>query len=124
MKEQMRRRIEATEMDAIRRASRTSRRERIPNEIIKENMGVKETVTELIERKQLVWYGHVQRMAEHRLPKKVMRWIPPEHRKRGRPKKTWIEGVRKSMSERGLDDEACNDRRHWQMGIGQRRRAF
>ena len=31
-------------------------------------------------------------MQEDRLPKLIMEWIPGERRKRGRPRKTWMEG--------------------------------
>ena len=110
-------------MDALRRAARTSRLERIRNETIKEEMGVQKTIIDCIEEKQLIWYGHVQRMGQDRLPKKTMRWIPREHRKKGRPKKTWIEGIR-SMSDRGRYDENCNDRQEWGLAIGQRRWTF
>jgi hypothetical protein len=34
-------------------------------------------------------------MEEGRLPKGVMKWRPPGRRKRGRPKLTWAEGIRK-----------------------------
>jgi len=32
-------------------------------------------------------------MQDERPPKLIMEWIPGERRKRGRPKKTWMEGV-------------------------------
>jgi len=32
-------------------------------------------------------------MQEEGLPKLIMEWIPGERRKRGRPRKTWMEGV-------------------------------
>lgn len=35
-----------------------------------------ESITERIEKKQVAQYGHVQRMIEERLPKRVMKWIP------------------------------------------------
>ena len=50
-------------------------------------------------------------MGEERLPKSVKKWILQENRKRGRPKVTWIQGVRRAMSVRGLTEENCNDRR-------------
>ena len=82
-------------MDVLRRSARKSRIERIKNEHIKEIMGVKEKpdITDIIERKRLQWYGHVKRMQDERLPKVIMEWIPGERRKRGRPRKTWMEGV-------------------------------
>ena len=40
------------------------------------------------EQNQLTWYGHVQRMAEGRLPKIALKSMPKQKRARGRPKKT------------------------------------
>jgi hypothetical protein len=34
-----------------------------------------------------LWYGHVKRMQEERLPQLIMEWTPGEIRKRGRPRK-------------------------------------
>jgi len=41
-----------------------------------------------------IWYGHVQRMAEERLPKIALKWMPKQKRARGRPKKNWMEGIK------------------------------
>ena len=89
-----------TEMDVLRRSARKSI-ERIKNEHIKEIMGVKEK-PDVTERKRLQWYGHVKRMQDERLPKATMEWIPGERRKRGRPRKTWMDGGRAAMKTRHL----------------------
>jgi len=60
-------------------------------------------IIDTIERKRLQWYGHVKRMQDERLPKLIMEWIPEERRKRGRPRKTWLEGVRAAMKTRPLE---------------------
>ena len=90
----------------LRRSARRSRMERIKNEHtrIKEIMGVKEKpdIIDTIERKRLQWYGHVKRMQYERLPKLIMDWIPGERRKRGRPRKTWMEGVRVAMETKEI----------------------
>jgi len=36
-------------------------------------------------------------MPEERIPKLIMEWIPWERRKRGRPRKTWVEGVQRKL---------------------------
>ena len=58
-------------MDVLRRSARL---ERITNEHIKEMMEVKEDpdIIDIIERKRLQCYGHVNRMQEERLPKLIM----------------------------------------------------
>jgi len=69
--------ILSTEMEVLRRSARKSRIERIKNKHTKEIMGVKEKpdIIDIIERKRLQWYGHVQRMQEERLPKLIVEWI-------------------------------------------------
>lgn len=124
MTEAIKRKLEATEMDALRRAARISRRDRIRNEEVKRRMGIEGTIIQDIEQKQLVWYGHIKRMNNNRLPKRIMDWFPNRKRKRGRPRKSWSEGIRKAMSVRNLNEEDCEDRRGWKLGIGQRRKTF
>ena len=98
------RRVEATEMDALRRSSRISRKERNRNVNIRQQIGLEETIIKEIERNQLKWYGHVQRMAEGRLPKIALKWMPKQKRARGRPKTNWMEGIRKAMNKRNLNE--------------------
>ena len=49
-------------MDLWRRFARISRKDKIVNNIIKQQMNVTRSVLEDIKTKQLQWYGHVQRM--------------------------------------------------------------
>lgn len=80
--------LEATEMDYWRRAAGKSRMERVTNERIREIMNVEHTIVEDIRDKQLVWFGHVQRMTDLRMPKKIMQWKPGGRRRRGRPRRS------------------------------------
>jgi hypothetical protein len=68
------------------------------------------------------WYGHVQRMAEGRLPKIALKWTPKQRRARGRPKKKWMEGIKKAMNVRNLKEGQWEDRQQWSLGVGQRRK--
>jgi len=44
------------------------------NAVVKpDEFGLDETIVKEIEQNQLTWYGHVQRMAEGRLPKIVLK---------------------------------------------------
>jgi len=62
-------------MDALRRSSRISRKDRIRNITIRQQTGLEETTIKDTEQNQLTWYGHVQRMAEERLPKIALKWM-------------------------------------------------
>ena len=76
--------------------------ERTKNEGVKEIMGVKGKldIIDMMEKKSLQWYGHVKRTPEERIPKLIMEWIPQEARERGRPRKTWVEGVKAAMTNK------------------------
>jgi hypothetical protein len=75
-------------MDVLRKSSRISRKERIRNVTIRQQIGLEETIIKETEQNQLTWYGHVWRMAEGRLPKISLKWMPKQKRARGRPEKT------------------------------------
>jgi len=104
-------------MNFWRRSAQISRKDKIRNTIIKQKMNVTRSRLDDIKTQQLKWYGHVQRMEEGRLPKKVMKWNPPGRRKWGRPKATWEEGIRGLMGEKELIEEDCKGRDKWKKKI-------
>jgi len=63
-------------------------------------------------------------MAEGRLPKIALKWIPEQKRARGRAKKNWMEGIRKAMNERHLNEGQWEDRKQWRLGVRLRRKTF
>jgi hypothetical protein len=56
------------------------RNERIKNVTIRKQIGLEETIVKEIAQNQLIWYGHVQRMVEGRLPKIALKWTPKQKR--------------------------------------------
>lgn len=41
-------------------------------------------------------------------------------RKRGSPKKSWIQGITKTMSNKNLQEGQLDDKKKWRMGFGER----
>jgi len=80
-----RRRINATEMDALRRSARISKLDRKTSEYIRGKMDAQDMIMGDITRKQLIWYGHVERMDPARLPKIMIYWKPEGRKQRSRP---------------------------------------
>jgi len=37
------------------------------------------------------------------------------------PKRNWMEGIKKAMNERNLNEGQWEDRKWWSLGVGQRR---
>ena len=56
-------------MDALRRSARISKLDRKTNEYIREKMNKQDTILDEITGKQLISYGHVERMDPTRLLK-------------------------------------------------------
>jgi hypothetical protein len=84
-------------------------------------MGVKEKpdIIDIIERKRLQWYGHVKRMRE---TTKINYGVDTRgKRTRGRPRKTWMEGVRAAMKTRHLESDQWLNRKEWCLGSGRHR---
>jgi hypothetical protein len=83
-------------------------------------MGVRGTpdIIDIIEKKKrLQWYGHVKRIPEERIPKLFMEWIPLERRKRGRPRKTWMEGVKAAMRKQKFRTRSMEKQRGMAFGF-------
>ena len=60
---------------------------------------------------------HVQRMAEERLSKIALKWMPKQKRAQGRSKKYWMEGIKKATNERNLNESQWEDRKQWSLGV-------
>jgi hypothetical protein len=62
--------IQACEMQFLRKIEEKTRRDRTGNKIIRDTVGV-QSIQEYVERSQLRWYGHVNRMENKRVVKRV-----------------------------------------------------
>ena len=122
--EEDRRRINATEMDLLRRSARISKLDRKTNEYIRGKMGAQDMILDDITRKQLIWSGHVERNDPTRLPKIVIHWKPEGTKNRVRPRRTWKDGIYTAMNERDLRMGEWNNRRQWNMKVGRCRQTF
>ena len=119
-----RRRINATKIDALRRSARISKLDRKTNWYFREKMDAQDMILDDITRKQLIWYGHVERMDPIRLPGIMIYWKPEGRKQRGRPRRAWKDGIYTAMNERDLRMGEWNNRRQWNMKVGRRRQTF
>jgi hypothetical protein len=68
-----------------------------------------------VKCKRMAWLGHVMRMEGERIPKRVLEWKPMGRRKRGRPRKGWIEDTEKDIQIMGIRGwrKLCRERAEW-----------
>ena len=60
---------------------------------LREETGVQRSLTERLVRSRLQWAGHVERMADERLPKRAAELREQGRRRRGRPMLRWEDCV-------------------------------
>ena len=61
---------------------------------------------------------------QRKLPIITLEWTLKQKRARGRPKKNWMECIRKAMNERNQNEGQWEDTKQWGLGVGQRRTTF
>jgi hypothetical protein len=69
-------------------------------------------------------YASTNLTTEESVPKITLKWMPKQKRARGRPTKNWMEGIKKAMNERNLNEGQWEDRKQWSLGVRQRRKKF
>ena len=92
--------LQAAEMKVLRLIKGVTRLDRLRNDDIRNELGV-ESILDLIEMGQLLWFGHVKRMEDHRYPKQFLEWIPDGRKPVGRPRIRWRDNVKMAIEKRG-----------------------
>ena len=69
----------------------------------------------------LRWFGHVERMDEYRITRRVLMAEFSGIRVRGKPRLGWMDGVKVALGNRGMTVEAtrhfAKDRKEWRARV-------
>ena len=65
--------------------------------------GVRRELAARVDMNVLRWFGHVERMDNEQLLKKVMNAKVNGRSARGRPRFGWMDGVKRALNDRGMD---------------------
>ena len=95
------RKITTCEMRCLRRAANKTRRDMIRNITIREMVGTTPVLNH-IQKQTTRWFGHLTRMAPHQLASKAYNRRTEGYKARGRPRKTWIEGVKETLKTHNI----------------------
>ncbi len=76
--------------------------DRVRNEEVRRRKGVVKELAERAEQGVVRWFGHVERMKEERLVKKVTRSNVRGVRPRGRPRMGWLDSMKRALGARGV----------------------
>ena len=117
LRETERKKLNVFEMKCLRGMTGLYLRDRIRNEEIRRRIGVRKTMAEMADVRVLGWFGHMVRMGEDRVTKRVWNSKVSGTRPRGRPTMTWVDGVKKALVRRELSlcdgTERALDRAGW-----------
>ena len=100
----------------LRFAMGVTRKDKITNENIRSTVKVEQLGMKMREGR-LRWYGHVMRRDQEYVGRKMMEMELPGKRRRGRPKRRFLDAVKEDMQEVGVKETDVEDRKMWRMMI-------
>ena len=104
------------ETKCLRSMTGVFRLDRVRNEV-RARTGVRRELAARVDMNVLRWLGHVERMDNEQLLKKVMNAKVDGRSARGRPRFGWMDGVETALNDRRMDvkdaSERARNRNEW-----------
>ena len=117
MRSAERRKVNVLEMKCLRSLVGVSRMERVSNEEVHRRAGIERELASRADQRVLRWIGHVERMDEDRMDRRVLMAEVCGGRVRGRPRLGWMDGVKVALGNRGMTvlaaRQCAKDRKEW-----------
>ena len=104
--------MEIAEIKMLRFAMGVARKNKIRNEYIRGTVKVERLGMKMREGR-LRWYGHIMRRDQEYVGRKVMKMELPGKRKRGRPKRRFLDVVKEDMGKVGAGEIDIKNRTVW-----------
>ena len=95
------------EMKCLRSLVGISRMDRVRNEEVHMRAGIERELASRADQSVLRWCGHVERMDEYRMARRVLMAEVSGGRERGRQRLGWMDGVKVALGNRGMTVEAA-----------------
>ena len=94
-----------------------SRMDRVRNEEVRRRAGIESELASRADQRALRWFGHVEKMNEYRIERRVLMAEVSGGRVRGRPRLGWMDGVKVALGNIGMTVEAARqcekDKKEW-----------
>ena len=108
--------MEVAEIKMLRFAMGVTREDKIRNEYIRSTVKVERLGMKMREGK-LRWCGHVMRRDQEYVGRKMIEMELPGKRRRGRPKRRFLDVVKEDMKEVGAKETDVEEKKVWRMMI-------
>ena len=110
MKVTERQKLNVFEMKCLRSMTGVSQLDRVWNEVVRERTGMRKELAPRVDMNVLRWFGHVERMDNEQLLKKLMNAKVDGRSARGRPRSGWIDGVKRALNDSRMDVREASKR--------------
>ena len=105
--------MNVAEMRMLRWMCHKTRKDRIRNDYFRNHLGIA-PIEEKIRENRLRWFGHIERRPTTTPVRKVSFIIEEDfRRKRGRPKRRWMDVVNQDLKTLNLSKTLIFDRKEW-----------
>ena len=102
MRSAERRKVNVLEMKCLRSLVGVSQMDRVRKEEVRRRAGIERELASRADQRVLRWFGHVERMDEYRIARKVLMADVSGGRVGGRPRLGWLDGVKVALGNRGM----------------------
>ena len=96
------RKVNVLEMKCLRSVVGVSRIDRVRNKEVRRRAGIEIELASRADQRVLRWFGHVERMDEYRMARRVLMAEVSRGLVRGRPTLGWMDGVKVALLNRGM----------------------
>ena len=91
--------------------------DRLRNEEVRRTAGIEKELASRADQRVLRWFGHVERMDDYRMARRVLMAEVSGGRVRGRSRLGWMDGVKVALGNTGMTVEAerqcAKHRKEW-----------
>ena len=88
------------EKKCLRSLVGVSQMDRVRNEEVRRRAGIERKLASRADQRVLRWFGHVERMNEYRMARRVLMAEVSGGQVRGRPRLGWMDGVKVALGNR------------------------
>ena len=91
--------------------------DRVRNEEVRRRAGIEKELASRADQRVLRWFGHLERMVEYCMARRVLMAEVSGGQVWGRPRLGWMDGAKVALGNRGMTVEAARqsvkDRKEW-----------
>ena len=101
-----RRKVNVLEMKCSGSLMGVSRMDRVRNEEVRRRARIEWELASRVDQRVLRWFGHLEKMDEYRMARRVLMAEVSGGQVRSRPRLIWMDGVQEALGSRRMTMEA------------------